>query len=525
MAYKNGIELKPLLFFKRTNPPVFLFSAAVMVIFILSSTFFTRTAHKFFNAIQGFITHYFSWVFTFATTVILLAMAYLLFSPIGKIRLGRPEDKPEFNGITWFAMLFSAGMGIGLVFWSIAEPVSHYMNPPYGTGKTLEAARQAMSITFFHWGFHAWAIYCLMGLALAFFSFRLGLPLTIRSVFYPLLGERIYGPWGHAIDIFAVVSTMFGVSTSLGLGAMQVNSGLNYIAGWQESTFHQTLLIAGITAVATTSVVLGLVKGISRLSHFNLWLSAGFLLFVLVAGPTLFLFDNFFQTFTDYLPQVFTLGVWSETLPDAEWRASWTTFYWGWWVAWSPFVGMFIARVSKGRTIRQFVFGVLVAPCLATFAWLSVFGGTALHLEMAGEHAITQAVSTNVSHALFVTLQQMPLQWISMGVAVLVIVTYFVTSSDSGSLVIDIITAGGDQNPPKNQRIFWAVTEGVIAIVLLVFGGLSALQTAAIASGFPFSFILLGIAFCLFKALRKEHPGVTGNGQLPPAGPGPREFR
>ncbi|MDH5764288.1 MAG: BCCT family transporter, partial [Nitrospinota bacterium] len=338
MADNHEIELKPLGFFKRTNPPVFLLSVAVMAVFILSSTFFTESARDFFGHLQFLITHYFSWVFTFATTVILLAMLYLLFSPIGKLRLGGPDERPEFSRVTWFAMLFSAGMGIGLVFWSIAEPISHYMNPPSGPGETLEAARQAMRITFFHWGFHAWAVYCMMGLALAYFAFRLGLPLTIRSVFYPVLGNRIYGPWGHAIDIFAVVSTMFGVSTSLGLGAMQVNSGLNFITGWEESTFHQVLLIAGITAVATTSVVLGLVKGISRLSHFNLWLSAGFLLFVLAAGPTVFLFGNFFETFADYLPQVFTLGIWSESFPDEDWRASWTTFYWAWWVAWSPFV-------------------------------------------------------------------------------------------------------------------------------------------------------------------------------------------
>jgi choline/glycine/proline betaine transport protein len=505
MADNHEIELKPLGFFKRTNPPVFLLSAAVMVVFILSSTFFTESARDFFGHLQFLITHYFSWVFTFVTTVILLAMIYLLFSPIGKLRLGGPDERPEFSRVTWFAMLFSAGMGIGLVFWSIAEPISHYMNPPSGPGETLEAARQAMRITFFHWGFHAWAVYCMMGLALAYFAFRLRLPLTIRSVFYPVLGNRIYGPWGHAIDIFAVVSTMFGVSTSLGLGAMQVNSGLNFITGWEESTFHQVLLIAGITAVATTSVVLGLVKGISRLSHFNLWLSAGFLLFVLAAGPTVFLFSNFFETIGDYLPQVFTLGIWSESFPDEDWRASWTTFYWAWWVAWSPFVGMFIARVSRGRTIREFVFWVLIAPCLATFVWLSVFGGTALHQEMYDGSAISQAVAANVSRALFITLQEIPFQFVSVLVAVVVIITYFVTSSDSGSLVIDIITAGGLQEPPKNQRIFWAITEGMIAIVLLVFGGLKALQTAAIASGFPFSFILLGMCFCLFKALRKEH--------------------
>ncbi len=510
MADKNSIELKPLGLFKCTNPPVFLLSAGMIMLFILSSTLFTQTAREFFNHIQSFITHHFSWVFTVILSLVLLAMIYLLFSPIGKIKLGRPDDQPEFHFVTWFAMLFSAGMGIGLVFWSIAEPISHFTDPPFGHGETQWAARQAMRLTFFHWGFHAWAVYCLMGLALAYFAFRHGLPLTIRSVFYPLLGDRIYGGWGHAIDTFAVVSTMFGVSTSLGLGAMQVNAGLNYIAGWQESTGHQILLTAGITAIATTSVVLGLVRGISRLSHFNLWLSAGLLLFVLVAGPTVFLFKTFYQTFTDYLPQVFTLGVWSETLPDADWRSQWTTFYWGWWVAWSPFVGMFIARVSRGRTIRQFVAGVLIAPCLATFAWLSVFGGTALHLEMAEGLPIAQAVTANVSKALFVTLDLLPLEAWSALAALVVIITYFVTSSDSGSLVIDIITAGGDTDPPRNQRVFWAVTEGLVAIVLLLFGGLKALQTAAITSGFPFSLVLLGVGFCLFKALFRE--SRTGSG-------------
>jgi len=509
MASNHGIELKPLGFFKRTNPPVFLVSVGVMAVFILACTIFTRSTRSFFQWVQVAITHHFSWVFTFATSLILLAMVYLLFSPIGKIRLGRPEDKPEFSNVTWFAMLFSAGMGIGLVFWSIAEPISHYTDPPYGLGHTPEAARQAMRITFFHWGFHAWAVYCLVGLALSFFAFRKGLPLTIRSVFYPVLGDRIYGFWGHAIDTFAVVSTMFGVCTSLGLGAMQVNAGLNFINGWEESVSHQVLLIAGITAIATTSVVLGLVKGISRLSHFNLWLSALFLLAVLGMGPTLFLFESFAFTLGDYLQKILTLGVWSETMVDEDWRASWTTFYWAWWVAWSPFVGMFIARVSRGRTIREFVFGVLVAPCLATFAWLSVFGGTALHMEGQQQIHLSHAVSANVSQALFVTLQNLPLQGITVLIAVVLIITYFVTSSDSGSLVIDIITAGGDQDPPKIQRVFWAITEGVIAILLLVFGGLKALQTAAIASGFPFSFILLGMGFCLFKALRREHPKIA----------------
>jgi len=498
------IPIKPIGVFKRTNPPVFLWSALTIFGFILVSTLFTQSAREFFQTLQTFIATYFSWVFTLTTTLVLLFALFLLFSPWGRIRLGAPDEKPEFSWITWFAMLFSAGMGIGLVFWSIAEPISHYAQPPVPDDSFLPRAEQAMQITYFHWGLHAWAIYCVVGLALAYFAFRIKLPLTIRSAFYPILGQRIFGPIGNVIDIFAVVSTMFGVSTSLGLGAMQVNAGLNFIAGVEESPLHQVTLIALITAAATVSVVLGLVKGISRLSHFNLWLGVGFMLFVLLAGPTLFVLQTLGSSLLNYAEHIWVMGYWSEVEVGAEWRSQWTTFYWAWWVAWSPFVGMFIARVSRGRTIREFVLGALFAPCLATFTWLAVFGGTALHLEIVQGEPIAEAVSANVSTALFVTLQNLPMEVVSACVATLVIVTYFVTSSDSGSLVIDIITAGGDTNPPKNQRIFWAVTEGVVAIILLLAGGLKALQTAAIASGFLFALVLVGIVISLAKALQRD---------------------
>ncbi|MGP0630125.1 BCCT family transporter [Nitrospina sp. 32_T5] len=501
---KHEIPTRPLWFFTRTNPPVFVTAAAIMFLFILYGTLFTKTAQDVFTAVQTFVTGHFSWVFTITTCLLLFFALFLLFSPYGKIRLGKDSDRPEFSFATWFAMLFSAGMGIGLIYWSVAEPISHYKNPPISVPETERAAEQAMQLTFFHWGLHAWAIYCVVGMALAYFAFRKGLPLTIRSAFYPLLGDRIYGPFGHVIDIFSVVSTMFGVATSLGLGAMQVNSGLHFIAGVPQSVWVQVALISFITLIATFSVMLGLHKGISRLSHFNLWVAGIFLLFVFLAGPTLYILTTFGTTLANYAQNFLVLSVASETMYDVEWRSSWTTFYWAWWIAWSPFVGMFIARVSRGRTIREFILGCLLAPCLATFAWLSVFGGTAIHLDLVEGGAIAEAVDKNVSTALFFMLESLPLDAITATIATVVIITFFVTSSDSGSFVIDMITAGGDPDPPKLQRLFWAVTEGVIAIVLLIAGGLNALQTAAITTGLPFAIVLIGLIYGLRVALLNE---------------------
>ena len=501
---ESKIIIKPVLFFKRTNPPVFIISAIIMLMFILAVTLFSQVSKSFFDSIQLIIIEKFSWVFTVSTVLFLVLVLFLLLSRFGNIRLGSANEKPEFGYMTWFAMMFSAGMGIGLVFWSIAEPIKHFIAPPLIEPGTFTPIDQVIGITFFHWGFHAWAIYVLVGLSLAYFSFRKGLPLTIRSCFYPLLGNKIYGRWGHCIDIFAVVGTMFGVATSLGLGAMQINSGLNFIGECPETKLTQIALIALITLFATVSVVLGLEKGISRLSYFNVILSVILLAFVFILGPTLFIVTTFGEGLKNYFSNIIYFSYWSEWVATTDWKASWTIFYWGWWIAWAPFVGLFIARISKGRTIREFILGGLFAPVLATFIWLSVFGGTALYLESVQNEPISAAVSANLSTSLFKTLAYLPLSQITTALSTLVIITFFVTSSDSGSLVIDILTAGGDQNPPKNQRIFWAITEGVIASVLLLAGGLNALQTAAIASGLPLALIITGMCFALFKELNKE---------------------
>ncbi len=508
----NKIKTKPIWFFKETNPPVFIASAFLMLIFILLATFFTEASKVFFNLVQSSIVENFSWIFTIATILFLCFVLYLLFSKYGEIRLGQPDEKPEFNYPTWFAMMFSAGMGIGLVFWSIAEPIKHYLNPPINQAKMLTAANQAMTVTYFHWGFHAWAVFMIVGLSLSFFSFRKGLPLAIRSCFYPLLGEKIYGFWGHCIDTFAVVGTMFGVATSLGLGAMQVNAGLNFIANIPENKVVQIFLIALITACATASVVLGLKKGISRISNFNVWVGVILVTFVFFLGPTVFIVNLFAENIKDYLINLLYMSYWSEWVAKTDWKSSWTTFYWGWWIAWAPFVGLFIARISRGRTIREFILGGLFAPTFATFLWLSVFGGTALHLEIFQGASISEAVSANISSALFKTLNHLPYAQITAGLSTLVIVTFFVTSSDSGSLVIDILTAGGHPNPPVNQKIFWAITEGVIASVLVLAGGLTALQTAAIASGLPFTLIMIGMCFALIKGLRNEPLNLNKEG-------------
>jgi choline/glycine/proline betaine transport protein len=386
----------------------------------------------------------------------------------------------------------------------------HFVASPLAEPGTPEAARVAMDFTFLHWGLHPWAIYALVGLSLAFFSFNKGLPLSIRSVFYPLLGERIYGPIGNVIDIMATVATMFGVATSLGLGVQQVNAGLSHLFGAiPQNTFVQLILIAAITAVATWSVVRGLDAGIKFLSQVNVFAALGLMLFVLLLGPTLFILNAFIENLGVYVQNFPSLSTWNETYENTEWQNGWTVFYWGGWIAWSPFVGMFIARVSYGRTVREFIKGVLLVPALVTFLWVTVFGDAALHIEMFGDGGIAKAVQENIPVSLFVLLEKFPFSAVTSLLAVFVVVTFFVTSSDSGSLVIDIITAGGNTEPPKVQRIFWAVTEGCVAAALLLGGGLVALQTAAISTGLPFAIILLGMAWALHRGLCQYQTGQT----------------
>ncbi|MDR4508042.1 MAG: BCCT family transporter [Candidatus Brocadiaceae bacterium] len=483
------------------HPTVFWVSAGLIIFFVAAGLLFTKQTQATSDTVQGFIAEKFGWVLVLLVDMFLGFAIFLLFSKYGKIRIGGPSAKPEFTCLGWFSMLFSAGMGIGLLFYSVAEPILHYGTPPLGVGNTVESAKLSMDITFFHWGLHAWGIYALVGLALAFFAYNRGLPLTIRSVFHPLIGERVHGHWGNLIDIIAVVATLFGLATSLGLGAQQINAGLSHLFNVSQNANLQIVIIAIVTSFATISVVLGIDKGIRRLSEFNMVVALVLMLFMLFLGPTLFLCEAIIQNIGSYLQRIIELSTRTEAYQKTNWQHGWTIFYWAWWIAWSPFVGMFIARVSKGRTIQEFLLGVLLVPTLLAFIWITIFGGTALHEELFGGSGISDAVRHNVATALFVLLDRFPLTLITSLLGILVIVTFFVTSSDSGSLVIDIITAGGNTHPPVKQRIFWAVMEGVVASVLLIGGGLKALQAASIVTGLPFAFVLLFMCYCLFKGL------------------------
>ncbi len=488
----------------QVNPPVFYISAALIVAFAALGASFPDRAGSIFSAVERTIVRDFGWFYIASVAGFLIFALYLMFSRYGDIKLGPDDSEPEYSHLSWFAMLFSAGMGIGLIFFGVAEPVQHYALPPVGEGRTVEAARQAMVLTFFHWGLHAWAIYIVVGLALAYFAFRRGLPLTIRSALFPLIGRHIHGPVGHAIDIFAVLGTMFGVATSLGLGVLQVNAGFSHLFGVPTSSTVQLVLIATITGMATLSVMAGLDKGVKRLSELNIVLAVALLVFVLLAGSTVFLLQAYVQNIGAYLGAVVQRTFRMYAYEPNPWLGSWTLFYWGWWIAWSPFVGMFIARISRGRTIRQFVSGVLLVPVLFTFLWMTVFGNTAIALDMSGVAPIARTVVNNLPVALFEVLEYLPFSTLASGLATLLIITFFVTSADSGALVIDMITSGGSEITPAWQRVFWAVCAGAVAAVLLLAGGLQALQTAAIASALPFAMVMVFICYGLLRALQTE---------------------
>ena len=457
-----------------------------------------------FGSFQKWSTVNAGWFLILTVNVLLLLAFYLLASPVGKLRIGRDGERPEFGTLTWLSMLFSAGMGIGLVFWGVAEPILHFESPPNGDPSTARAASNATVLTFLHWGLHAWGIYCIMGLAIGYFAFRHRLPLTIRSSLAPLLGRRIHGPLGDIIDTTAVIATLFGLATSLGLGTMQIAAGLDFL-GWASPSLTLELsLIAVITAVAIGSVSLGLHVGVRRLSEANMIIAGAIMLFVFLAGPTLPILNGLLQNTGAYLSRLITLGTWTDTYQRSGWQESWTVFYWAWWIAWAPFVGTFIARISRGRTVREYVLGVLLAPAGMTFAWLTVFGTGSLHFALAGDSTIVTAAADNPSTALFAYLDLLPLAKPAAALAVLVIVLFFVTSSDSGSLVVDSITSGGHLNPPLPQRVYWASMEGVVAATLLATGGLTALQAGSIATGLPFAVILLLIAYALLKTLHRD---------------------
>ncbi|WP_413042929.1 BCCT family transporter [Pseudomonas sp. YJ42] len=483
--------------------PVFIPAVAVTLLLVLGTISNPDLAGKVFSSTLAFITTNFGWFYMLSVAFFLVFIVGIAMTPWGSIKLGPDHAEPQYSFPAWFAMLFSAGYGIALLFFGVAEPVLHYASPPAGAAETVDSAKQAMQIAFFHWGFHIWAIYGLTGLVLAYFSFRHGLPLSMRSALYPIIGERIYGPIGHVVDVFAILGTLFGIATTLGLSVTQINAGINYL--WPDipvSIGVQITAIAVITAMAICSVVAGLDKGVKNLSLLNMILAIALMLFVFLAGPTIFILETFLQNTGSYLNNIIERTFNLQAYSRSDWIGNWTLFIFGWTIAWSPFVGLFIAKISRGRTIRQFVFGVMFVPTIFTFLWFSVFGDTALHLIMVeGYTSLIADVQADNAIALFKLFELLPMSAITSFLAVLLIVTFFVTSSDSGSLVIDSLAAGGASHTPVWQRVFWASTEGLVAAALLLAGGLSALQTMTIASALPFAIIMLISALGMWRAL------------------------
>lgn len=489
----------------KLNKKVFSSASFIIIALLLYTALLPEQAKKLFNVIQANIIENGSWFYVLVVAFIFFFVTFLGFSRYGDIRLGPDHSLPDYPLVTWLSMLFAAGMGIGLMFFGVAEPLMHYLAPPTADTGTVEAVREAMKMTFFHWGLHAWAIYAVVALVLAYFSYRHNLPLTLRSSLYPLIGERIHQWPGHLVDIFAVVSTVFGVATSLGLGASQVNAGFNYLFGIDVSTTNQILIMCVITTFAVISVATGLDKGVRRLSEANMILAVTLLLLIFVLGPTVFLLQAYLQNIGDYLADIvhntFNLFAYKKT----TWIGGWTILYWGWWLAWAPFVGLFIARISRGRTIREFILGVMLIPTLFTLLWMTIFGNSAIDLVYnQGVVSLGEMVNQDSSVALFVFLENFPFTSVLSFFSVLMIVIFFVTSCDSGAMVVDMLCSHGSNETPLWQRVYWAIGIGLVAGILLLVGGLSALQTMTIASALPFSIILLLSMIGLIKALRVE---------------------
>ena len=473
--------------------------------FVAGVLAFRDVAAGAFDALYAWLTSTFDWVFMAAGNVFVLFCLLLLATPLGRVRLGGPAARPDYSIWSWFAMLFTAGIGIGLMFFGVAEPLDHFRNPPFGVEAADTAAAQGLAVAaaIFHWGVHPWAMFAVVAVALAFAAYNLGLPLTLRSAFYPVLGEAVWGWFGHVIDILAVFATLFGLATSLGLGAEQTAAGLAHLFGVPATDTTKVLLIAGITSIALVSVVAGMDKGVKRLSQANLLLALLLLAFVLAVGPTLDLFAGFVASIGHYLAAIGPLSNWAGR-DDFDFLHGWTTFFWAWWLSWSPFVGMSIARVSRGRTVRGLVGCLLVVPVLLSALWFNTFGATALSLYLDGGHtgAIEAVQAQQPELALFRMLEVLPLSGVTSSIGIVLVIIFFVTSSDSGSLVIDAITAGGKLDAPVAQRVFWCAFEGIVAITLLVSGGLVALQTAALTTGFPIALVLIAMCYSIWKGLR-----------------------
>ena len=486
--------------------PVFIPAVVIIALMVVGTMSNPVLAGEVFTSILGYLITTFGWFYMLAVAIFLVFVVVVAASKWGNIKLGPDHAEPEYSFVAWFAMLFSAGYGIALLFFGVAEPVLHYASPPEGAAQTVNAAKQAMQIAFFHWGFHIWGIYCLVGMSLAYFAYRHGLPLSMRSTLYPLIGDKIYGPMGHTVDVFAILGTMFGIATTLGLSVAQINAGLNYL--WPSipiSNTVQIIAIVAITALATLSVVAGMDKGVKRLSMLNMVLAIALMVFVFAVGPTIFILNTFMQNTGSYLSNIVERTFNLQAYTSSDWMGDWTLFIFGWTISWAPFVGLFIAKISRGRTIRQFVVGVMVVPTIFTFLWFSVFGDTALHMIIhEGYTSLITDVQADQAIALFKLFELLPFTSIVSFITVILIITFFVTSSDSGSLVIDSLASGGAVKTPVWQRVFWASTEGVVAAALLLAGGesgLKALQSATLLTALPFSIIMLIAAVGMWRAL------------------------
>lgn len=505
---------------------------AMVASFVIFTILNVDFASDIYSSVRGWIEASLSWYYILVAIVLFFVCIFLMCSKFGSIRLGDDDSRPEFKNFSWFAMLFSAGVGIGILFFGVAEPIFYfdnsggfgYPNNPHAdaagaVGMDMQRAVHAMRVTYFHWGFHGWAIYVMIGLCLAYFGFRKKLPLTLRSALYPIVGDKIYGPIGHAVDLLAVFGTVFGVATSLGLGVSQMATGLNVLFGVDPGVTTQIILIAIISVVATLSAVSGVGNGIRIISEWNIWLSVVLLAFFLFGGPFKWLMGFFVTSIGDYLWNVVPMGFWTAgTEGEIAWQGGWTIFYWGWWISWAPFVGMFIARISRGRTIREFMVGVLFVPTTIAFFWLCMFGGNAIYMELnaadgVGTAGIVETVMAwNLPSALYGTIERLTdisvLQWAMSALATFLLATWFITSSDSGTLVITTMLSMGDDNPPQRFRIIWGLGEGFVAAVLLMAGGLKALQTASIAAALPISVIMLMMAYGLVKSLNDDPSAV-----------------
>ncbi|MBB2973330.1 BCCT family transporter [Mesorhizobium sp. RMAD-H1] len=496
--------------------PVFFISAVTIVGFVILALIFRDFAGTALEGLRTWLTSTFDWLFMISANIFVLFCLVIAVSPLGRVRIGGIDAVPDYTYSGWFSMLFAAGMGIGLMFFGVLEPMYHFNNPPLGAalpivdgtiveGAVDRARELGMAATIYHWGLHPWAIYAIVALALALAAYNKGLPLSVRSAFYPIFGEGIRGWPGHIVDTLAVFATLFGLATSLGFGASQALAGLNYLYGVPNTDTMKVLLIMGITAIALGSVVAGLDAGVKRLSEINMLLAIALMLFVIVLGPTMSIITGFFTNTYDYIKDLPALANWIGRT-DESFVHGWTTFYWAWWISWSPFVGMFIARISRGRTVREFITCVLIIPTLASILWMTTFGGTALEQFLdQGYMGVQQTVIDYVPElSLFRMLADLPLASVTSLIGIILVIVFFVTSSDSGSLVIDTITAGGKVDAPLRQRVFWAIFEGLVAIALLLGGGLAALQAGAIATGFPFAILLLLMTYATWKVLRGE---------------------